>query len=121
MAERRDKRSQVAIEVFVYRIQKYIGAYVAAMNGIDIVVFTGGIGENNPGIRERVAANLEYLGAEIDRDKNAINETVFSSDESRVTLMRIPANEEMVIAKQTFEILTQSVEHSVQNTSIGSS
>jgi acetate kinase len=121
MAEKRDKRSQVAIEVFVYRIQKYIGAYVAAMNGIDAVVFTGGIGEHSPFIRERVAANLEYLGAHIEPEKNDGNETVFSSDESRVTLMTIPANEEMVIAKQTYEILTGSVENNVQNTAIRSS
>ena len=96
--------------MFVYRIQKYIGAYAAALNGMDIVVFTGGIGENNPYIRERVAANLEYLGAHIDREKNDDNATVFSSDDSRVTLMTIPANEEMVIAQQTYEMLTQSVE-----------
>jgi len=119
-AEKGDERSQVAIEVFVYRIQKYIGAYVAAMNGIDIIVFTGGIGENSPYIRQRVAANLGYLGAKIDREKNDSSATVFSSDTSCVTLMTIPANEEMVIAQHTYNMLAKSMETSVQNTSLGS-
>jgi acetate kinase len=121
MAEKRDKRAQVAMEMFVYRIQKYIGAYVAALNGIDIIVFTGGIGENNPRIRERVAANLQYLGAQIDREKNESNETVFSSDQSRVQLMAIPANEEMVIAEETYAILAKSMDNNVQHAASGSS
>jgi acetate kinase len=121
MAEKRDQRAQVAIEMFVYRIQKYIGAYVAALNGIDLIVFTGGIGENNPHIRERVAANLEYLGAQIDREKNESNETVFSSDKSRVQLMAIPANEEMVIAAETHALLAQSMDNNVQPAASGSS
>ena len=79
MAERGERRAQVAIDVFVYRIQKYVGAYAAAMNGVDVVVFTGGIGENNPDIRGRVAANLEHLGARVDPVKNHDGATVFSS------------------------------------------
>ncbi len=107
-AEQGDPRSQVALDVFVYRIQKYIGAYAAALNGIDVVVFTGGIGENSPYIRERVAANLGYLGAQIDPEKNDNNATVFSSDQASLTLMTIPANEERVIAQQTYRLLMQS-------------
>jgi acetate kinase len=120
MAEQGDIRSQVAIEVFVYRVQKYIGAYVAAMNGIDIVVFTGGIGENSPDIRQRVAANLGYLGAHIDPEKNDNSEPVFSSDNSSVKLMTIPANEERVIAQQTYRLLVQSMEPTVPPTARGS-
>jgi acetate kinase len=120
MAEQGDERAQVAIEVFVYRIQKYIGAYVAALNGIDILVFTGGIGEHSPYIRQRVAANLGYLGATMDPEKNDNSETVFSSDNSSLTLMTIPANEEVVIAQQTYSMLTKSMEPLVPNTALGS-
>jgi acetate kinase len=107
-AQQGDTHSQVALDVFVYRIQKYIGAYAAALNGIDVVVFTGGIGENSPYIRERVAANLGYLGARLDPEKNDNNATVFSSDQASLTLMTIPANEERVIAQQTYRLLMQS-------------
>jgi acetate kinase len=107
-AEQGDTRSQVALDVFVYRIQKYIGAYAAALNGIDVVGFTGGIGENSPYIRERVAANLGYLGARLDPEKNDNNATVFSSDHASLKLMTIPANEERVIAQQTYRLLMQS-------------
>ncbi len=120
MAEKGELRSQVAIDVFVYRIQKYIGAYVAAMNGIDVIVFTGGIGENSPYIRQRVAANLGYLGVSIDPERNDNGETVFSSDNSSVALMTIPANEEMVIAQQTYGMLTRSMETLVQKSDVTS-
>lgn len=119
-AEQGEVRSQVAIEVFVYRIQKYIGAYAAALNGIDVVVFTGGIGENSPYIRQRVAANLGYLGARLDPEKNDNNATVFSSDKASLTLMTIPANEERVIAQQTYSLLTQSMEPLVPPAARGS-
>jgi acetate kinase len=116
-AEKADKYAQVAIEVFVYRIQKYIGAYVAALNGVDVIVFTGGIGENSPHIRERIAGNLGYLGTHAEPAKNANNETIFSSDDSNVRLLNIPANEEVVIAQQTYNIITKNLENIVQNTS----
>ncbi len=105
-----ERRAQVAIDVFVYRIQKYVGAYAAALNGVDVIVFTGGIGENNPDMRRRVAANLEYLGAHVDRQKNESGAAVFSSGASSVTLMTIPANEEMAIAQQTRDMLVGSLE-----------
>ena len=111
MAEKGDKRAQVAIEVFVYRIQKYIGAYVAALNGVDVIVFTGGIGENSPYIRARVAGNFGYLGTHTDPAKNKNNETFFSSEDSDVQLMNIPANEEMVIAQQTYNLITKNAEN----------
>ena len=121
IAEKGDKRAQIAIEVFVYRIQKYIGAYVAALNGVDVIVFTGGIGENSPYIRERIAGNLSYLGTHTDATKNKNNETIFSSGDSNVRLMNIPANEEVAIAQQTYNIIAKNAENIVQNTSIGSS
>ena len=120
MAETGDKRAQTAIEVFVYRIQKYIGAYVAAMNGVDVIVFTGGIGEKDPHIRARIAENFGYLNAHIDPAKNKNNETIFSTDDSNVRLMNIPANEEVVIAQQTYDVITKSVKNIVQKSSMGS-
>jgi acetate kinase len=108
MAEKGDKRAQVAIEVFVYRIQKYIGAYAAALNGVDVIVFTGGIGENSPQIRTRITDNFSYLGAKIDSAKNEDNENILSSDDSVVRLMSIPANEEMLIAQQAYTIITRN-------------
>ncbi len=119
MGEQGNRRAQVAIDVFVYRVQKYIGAYVAAMNGIDVIVFTGGIGENSPYLRQRVAANLGYLGAGMDPVKNDNGETVFSSDNSSVALMAIHANEEMVIARQTYDMLVRNMEPVVLNTAMG--
>jgi acetate kinase len=121
LAEAGSIRAQVAREMFVYRVQKYIGAYAAALNGIDLVVFTGGIGEKDPDVREQVAANLAYLGAHVDREKNQRNAPVFSSEDSRVTLLTIPANEERVIAQQTYELLLQSEELSIQKMTLGSS
>jgi acetate kinase len=121
-ADQGDLPAQMAVEMFVYRVQKYIGAYAAVLNGVDIIVFTGGIGENDPVLRARMAANLEYLGVHLDRQKNDRNAPVFSSEDSRVILMTIGANEERVIAQQTYELLLQSAELSTQQKmAIGSS
>lgn len=105
-AESGDIRAQTAIEVFVYRIQKYIGAYIAALNGTDVLVFTGGIGENSPYIRSLIAKNFSYLGVKVATGENEKNNTVFSDRDSRVVLMTIPADEEKVIARQTYELLS---------------
>lgn len=101
-----DKLSQTAIEVFVYRIQKYIGAFIAALNGVDVIVFTGGIGENSPEIRARIIKNFGYVNACLDMEKNERNESVFSLKDSSVLLMTIPANEELSIAQQTNSLLS---------------
>lgn len=105
MAKRGDKPSQMAIEIFVYRIQKYIGAYIAALNGIDAIVFTGGIGENSPYIRALIAKNFSYFDAVVEAEENEKNKTIFSASNSSVFLMNIPANEEKVIAQQTYQLL----------------
>lgn len=120
LAEAGSIHAQVAREMFVYRIQKYIGAYAAVLNGVDLVVFTGGIGEKDPDVRGRVTANLTYLGAHLDRQKNERNAPVFSAEDSRVTLLTIPANEERAIARQTYELLTQSEEQRLQQMALGS-
>lgn len=107
MAKNGDMSSKMAIEMFVYRIQKYIGAYIAALNGIDAIVFTGGIGENSSYIRALVAKNFSYLDVVVETEENEKNKAIFSNCNSPIFLMTIPANEEMVIAQQTHQLITQ--------------
>lgn len=99
------KRSRYAFEVFCYRIKKYIGAYAAAMGGLDAVVFTGGIGENSADVRAEVCKDLGFLGLEIDGMKNEAKEDDISALNSRVKVFRIPTDEELVIARDTQEIV----------------
>lgn len=108
MAKSGDKPSKMAIEIFVYRVQKTIGAYIAALNGIDAIVFTGGIGENSPYIRALIAKNFSYLGLVVETEENEKNKTIFSTNNSPVFLLNIPANEEKVIAQQTVQLLNQN-------------
>ena len=77
LAEQGDTNARTAIEVFVYRIQKYIGAYTAALNGTDAIVFTAGIGENSPYLRQEILSKFDYLGLKIDNAKNKLNEPDF--------------------------------------------
>jgi hypothetical protein len=93
--------AQTAVEVFVYRIQKYIGAYTAALEGVDAIVFTAGIGENSPSIRAQVLRPFAYLGLRVDDARNEQNHVVFSTKDSRIHALRIPTNEELVIARDT--------------------
>ncbi|MBA3956856.1 MAG: acetate kinase [Parachlamydiaceae bacterium] len=108
MAKGGDTRSQIAIELFVYRVQKYIGAYIAALNGIDAIIFSGGIGENSSHIRNLIARNFSYVGAHVEPSANENNKSIFSTTDSPVVLMTIPANEEKVIAQQTYQLLKQN-------------
>jgi acetate kinase len=101
------QRSKWAFEVFCYRIKKYIGSYAAAMGGIDGLVFTGGIGENATMVREEVCKDLEFLGIELDEMKNQNSEEIISKDKSKVAVMRIPTNEELVIALDTAIIVSE--------------
>jgi acetate kinase len=112
-AEKGGARSGLAINIFCYRIKKYIGAYMAALNGADAIIFTGGIGENSSLIRERCCENLQYLGIEIDPQKNCLQKKKRRSNEimqiqrksSRVKVLVIPTNEELEIALQTIKLL----------------
>lgn len=99
------KRSKYAFEIFCYRIKKYLGAYAAAMGGLDAFVFTGGIGENSSEVREEVCRNLEFMGIKIDDSKNKNSEEVISVNGSKVAVLKIPTNEELVIALDTYEIV----------------
>ncbi len=102
-----NKRAKNAFDVFTYRIKKYIGAYTAAMGGLDALVFTGGIGENSQLVRKAVCENMEYLGLKLDDKLNetATGEAVISSEDSHVKVLRIPTNEELVIALDTEKIV----------------
>lgn len=96
-----------AVEVFSYQVAKFIGSYAAAMNGVDAVVFTAGVGENNCVVREQVCEHLGFLGAFIDKEKNAVRgeEIIFSTPDSSVKLMSVPTNEELAIARETVALV----------------
>lgn len=101
-------RAELALQMFAYRIKKYIGAYTAVMNGLDILVFTGGIGENDSKTRERILSGLSFLGIELDVDENERmkgREGLISRKDAKVRVLVVPTNEEMVIASETYRLL----------------
>ncbi len=104
-----NERAKLAIDMFCYRVRKYIGAYAAAMGGVDAVIFTGGIGENSPIVRERTMAGLEFLGAVMDpvRNEAAIRgtEADISATDAKVRTLVIPTNEELIIARDTLRLV----------------
>jgi len=107
-AAKEDKQCQVAIDAFCYRLRKYIGAYTAALGRVDGLVFTGGIGENAPLVRQKACEGLAELGYEIDPARNgeAVGKTSeISTDSSRIRIMVIPTNEELLIARDTFRVI----------------
>ena len=109
--EKKNQKASDALEIYAYRLKKYIGAYCAVMNGVDIIVFTGGIGENMPILREMVCNDLTSLGILFDKEKNYIKEDGildFSDEDSKVKLLKIPTNEELMIAMETEAILKKS-------------
>ncbi|GAF14949.1 LOW QUALITY PROTEIN: acetate kinase [Bacillus sp. JCM 19045] len=105
-AEEGNDRAQVALDVFTSRIHKYIGSYAARMGGVDVIIFTAGIGENSSTIRERVLKGLEFMGVEADLSKNNVRgkETMLHTDSSKVKIMIIPTNEEVMIARDTVRL-----------------
>ena len=96
-----------ACEVFAYRVAKYIGAYVAAMNGVDAIAFTAGIGENTSFIREKIVSYLGYLGIKLDKKTNDVRgvEEIISTPDSKVTVCVIPTNEELAICRETVALV----------------
>ena len=102
-ADKGNERAKLAIDVFAYTVRKYIGSYVAAMGGVDAIVFTAGLGENSPRIRDQICNGLEFLGTRIDPAKNAVRgkEQEISVEGSKVKLFVIPTNEELMIARDT--------------------
>ena len=109
-AENGDERAILGLKMFRYRIKKYIGAYASALGGLDLLIFTGGIGENDSVAREICCSDLQFMGIEFDREKNEGvrgKEMVISKPTSQVTVMTIPTNEELVIVENTHRIVTE--------------
>ncbi len=104
-----NERAKLAIDIFCYRVKKYIGAYAAAMGGVDAVIFTGGIGENAAPVRARTMAGLEFLGAGIDAERNRAavggKEADISASDAKVRTLVIPTNEELIIARDTLRLV----------------
>ncbi len=107
-----DKRCELAAKILAYQVKKYIGAYAAAMNGLDAVVFTAGMGENNPELRQRACEDMQFYGIEIDKELNAktlrqSNSVKISKDGSKTAVYVIPTNEELMIASDTEDIVSK--------------
>jgi len=105
-AAKGNERAQLALDVFAYRVQKYIGAYAAAMNGVDVIVFTAGCGENSVSMRADICDGVEYLGTKVCPERNNVRGKIreFSTDDSKVKLFVIPTNEELMIARDTMQL-----------------
>ena len=102
-----DEQAEICLEVFAYRVKKYIGAYLAALGGADAVVFTGGMGEHSSGLRSRICAGLEGLGIELNPERNAAcmgQQAVISSPDCSVAVLVIPSNEELLIARDALRL-----------------
>ncbi|MQY76252.1 MAG: hypothetical protein GH155_01315 [Spirochaeta sp.] len=112
-AEKGDERSQLAIDIEAYRLRKYIGAYSAVLNRVDAIVFTAGVGERGPILREAVLTGMEELGIKLDNTKNYISmtrdgETLISAEDSKVKIFAIPTDEELVMTEDTYALLQGS-------------
>jgi acetate kinase len=108
-AENNDRRSRLAIEIFCYRVRKYIGAYLAAGNGSDAIIFAGGIGENSPEIRSQICDGLQWMGLQLDDDLNRAHiggkEGAISTSGSKLAAYVIPTDEELLIARDTLRCI----------------
>jgi acetate kinase len=105
------ERAKLALDMYCYRIKKYIGSYMASLNGADALVFTAGVGENSPTIREKSCQNLDNLGITLNIDANnqsSSEERVISIPDSKVKVFVIPTNEELMIARETVKVLTKT-------------
>ena len=106
-ADKGNERARLALDKFAYEVKKFIGAYAAAMGGVDAICFTAGVGENSASMRESIVEGLEYLGAKIDPEKNKVRgkDAIVSTDDSKVKIMVIPTNEELMIARDTLSLV----------------
>ncbi len=105
--EKGNKRAKLAMDVFAHRVVRYVGAYIAQMNGVDAIVFTAGLGENDKTIREMVCSHLEFLGVKLDDAQNSKRgeDLIVSTDDSKVKVLVIPTNEELMIARDTLALI----------------
>ena len=108
-AEEGNERAQLALDVFAHSVKSYIGAYMAEMNGVDAIVFTAGVGENDKDMRKTICAGLDNLGIVLDEAKNDVRgeDRIISADDSKVKIVLIPTNEELMIARDTLEIVSK--------------
>ena len=106
-AAKGNERAQLALKVFEYDVRKLIGSYAAAMGGVDAIIFTAGVGENGPELREAITSGLEFMGVKLDAEKNKVRgeERIISTEDSKVKVLVIPTNEELMIAMDTAEIV----------------
>jgi len=107
-----DRNAKLAFDMYAGRVRKYIGAYAAAMNGVDVIVFTAGVGENSVELREAVCRGLSFLGVELDPERNAVRSREpreITTDASKVKVLVVPTNEELLIARDTFELVKGGV------------
>ena len=106
-AKEGNERAQVALDVFTYRVAKFVGYYAAAMNGVDVICFTAGIGENDIAVRAEILSYLEFLGCKLDPEANNCRgeEKIISTPDSKVIAMVVPTNEELAIARETVAIV----------------
>ncbi len=106
-----NERAKIALEMFAYRVKKYIGSYAAALGGVDVLIFTGGIGENDTETRRKILSNMEFLGIELDENMMDIRgqETILSTKNSKVKVMVVPTEEELMIAADTYELVKWSL------------
>ncbi|MBC8320390.1 MAG: acetate kinase [Bacteroidetes bacterium] len=107
-AAKGNHRAQLALDMFAYRVKKYIGSYAAALGGVNIIVFTGGIGENDTETRKKVLNGLEFMGVSIDAEKANVRgkEAIISADDSPVKVLVVPTDEELMIARDTYELVS---------------
>jgi acetate kinase len=106
-----DKNAKLAFDMYTYRVKKYIGAYAAAMNGVDTIVFTAGVGENSAALRKAICEGISFLGIELDEERNAERRKdarEITKDSSRVKVLVVPTNEELLIARDTYNLVRQA-------------
>jgi acetate kinase len=107
-----NRNAKLAMEVFTHRLIKYVGSYAAVLNGFDALVFTAGIGENDPDLRSDVCRKLSFLGLEVDETRNRSREVVISKEGSKPTVLSVPTDEELMIARETSRVLRDTADHS---------
>lgn len=107
-AAKGNKRAQLALDMYCYSVKKYIGAYAAALGGVDAIAFAGGIGENGVALRAKILSDLEFMGVKLDPERNASGpaERVISADDSKVIVFVIPTNEELIVARETAKLVS---------------
>ncbi len=108
LLKKKDARSKLAIDVFCYTTAKHLGSMITAIDGVDAIIFTAGIGENNPEIRTKILANFQYLGVKIDESKNKTNNEIFHAVNSKIKLYKVKTDEELVIAEETLRVCQSS-------------